>query len=104
MDEAQKKQILAMSHIAHDWTETSYQHNLATRGDPAWAEKQRLLLADMALHLLQTSLKDGPLASEALKRNLFSILTISDQFLDGYGLKQFADTLYVPKADHPHDS
>lgn len=94
MDEEQKKQILAMSHIAHVWTETSYQHNLATRGDPAWTEKQRLLLADMALHLLQTSLRDGPLVSETLRRNLFSILTISDQFLEGHDLKKFADTLY----------
>lgn len=96
MDEELKKQILTMSRTAHDWTETAYQQNLAKRGDAAWAEKQRLLLADMALHLLQTALRDGELSEEALKRNLFSILTISDQFILDHDLKRFADALYTP--------
>jgi hypothetical protein len=54
-----------------------------------------VLLADMALHLLQTSLKEGALSEADLKRNLFSILTISDQLLPGQGLKLVADGLYT---------
>jgi hypothetical protein len=94
MDEVVRKEILSMSRIAHDLTETTYQQDRSQRGDPGWAEKQRVLLADMALHLLQTSLKEGDLSEEGLKRNLFSILTISDQFIDGCDLKTFADKLY----------
>ena len=55
-----------------------------------------MLLADMALHLLQTAMKDGELSEEGLKRNLFSILTISDQFIQGHDLKAVADKLYSP--------
>ena len=93
MDEAIRQEILAMSRAAHSLTEESYQQNPSTRGDSGWNEKQRILLADMALHLLQTSLKEGELSEEGLKRNLFSILTISDQFVHGHDLKTFAETL-----------
>jgi hypothetical protein len=95
MDEPLKKEVLAISRTAHDLIEVAYQQNLAKRGDAGWREKQRLLLADMALHLLQTSLKDGDLSEDDLKRNLFSILTISDQFIHGYDLKTVADALYA---------
>lgn len=94
MDEEIRQEILAMSRTAHRLTETSYQQNQSTRDDAGWNEKQRTLLADMALHLLQTSLKDGDLSEEGLKRNLFSILTISDQFIHDHDLKTFADELY----------
>ncbi len=94
MDEAIRQEILAMSRAAHSLTETSYQQDPSKRGDPGWAEKQRILLADMALHLLQTSLKDGEISEDNLKRNLFSILTISDQFVRGHDLKTLADELY----------
>lgn len=93
MDEAIRQEILAMSRTAHSLTEESYQQNPSTRGDSGWNEKQRILLADMALHLLQTSLKEGELSEEGLKRNLFSILTISDQFVHDHDLKTFAETL-----------
>lgn len=90
MDAAIRKEILSLSKIAHDLTESSYQQNPAIRGEAGWAEKQRTLLADMALHLLQTALRDGELSEENLKRNLFSILTISDQFLPDCELKKLA--------------
>lgn len=83
-----------MSRTAHSLTEESYQQDPSTRGDSGWNEKQRILLADMALHLLQTSQKEGDLSEESLKRNLFSILTISDQFVNGHDLRRFADELY----------
>lgn len=98
MDALVKKEILAMSRTAHAMTESSYQMNSAIKGEAGWADKQRVLLADMALHLLQTALRDGALAEDDLKRNLFSILTISDQFIPGQGLKVVADGLYSAQA------
>ena len=71
MDEQTKKEILSMSKKAHSLAEASYQQDPSIRGDAGWAEKQRILLADMALHLLQTSLRDGEISTEDLKRNLF---------------------------------
>ena len=94
MDEVVRNEILAMSRNAHHLTEDSYQKNNTKKGDPGWSEKQRILLADMALHLLQTSLKEGDLEVAELKRNLFSILTISDQFIPKIDLKIVANELY----------
>lgn len=93
MNEAIRKEILSLSKMAHDLTETEYQKDPSIRGESGWPEKQRILLADMALHLLQTALRDGELSEENLKRNLFSILTISDQFLADCELKNAAKKL-----------
>ncbi len=93
MDEVVRKEILSLGRSAHGLTELAYQQDRAQRGEADWAEKQRILLADMALHLLQTALKDGDLAEEDLKRNLFSILTIADQFIQGHDLKTVAQAL-----------
>lgn len=98
MDTTIKQEILDMSRIAHAMTETAYQQHSAVRGDPAWADKQRILLADMALHLLQTALRDGALFEGHLKRNLYAILNIADQFVDGYDLKVLADGLLETKS------
>lgn len=96
IDETVRAQILSMGKTAHALTEAAYQQDAAVRGDIGWTDKQRILLADMALHLLQTSLKGGPLVPQDLNRNLFSILTIADQFVDGHDLKTIADALYAP--------
>lgn len=96
MEELTKEAILSQSRAAHAWTEATYQKDPSRTGDPGWPAKQRILLADMALHLLQTSLRNGELSTEDLKRNLFSILTISDPFLPGHDLKAVADGLYTP--------
>ncbi|GAB2880133.1 hypothetical protein GCM10027277_56700 [Pseudoduganella ginsengisoli] len=95
MDEVVRNEILSLGRTAHDLTELTYQRDLSKRGEPGWREKQRVLLADMALHLLQTALRDGELSEESLKRNLFSILTISDQLMPGHELKHVAEELYV---------
>lgn len=60
----------------------------ATRDSNDWLDKQRLLLADMAIHLLQTALKPGDIELDKLRNNLHAVLTISDQFLPHAGLKQ----------------
>lgn len=94
MDEAVRSEVLFLARQAHNLTEFAYQENPAMRGDSGWNDKQRILLADMALHLLQTALRDGELSEEGLKRNLFSILTISDQLMPGHELKAVAEKLY----------
>lgn len=95
MEEKIKQEIIALSKKAHDLTEISYQQDTSRKGDDGWNQKQRILLADMALHLLQTALKEEAISEEKLKRNLYSILTISDQFAPGFGLKEQADRLYL---------
>lgn len=95
MDEAIKNEIVVLGRKAHDLTESAYREHASTRGESGWTEKQRILLADMALHLLQTALRDGELSADELKRNLYSILTVSDQFIPGYALKASADQLHA---------
>ncbi|WP_090442282.1 hypothetical protein [Duganella sp. CF458] len=94
MNDVVRNEILSLGRAAHDLTESTYQANQSKRGEPGWGEKQRILLADMALHLLQTALKEGELSEEGLKRNLFSILTISDQLVPGLEMKSVAGRLY----------
>jgi hypothetical protein len=53
-----------------------------------------MLLADMAIHLLQTAMKPGDIELDKLKNNLHSILTISDLFLPNAGLKKSTGQLY----------
>ncbi|WP_342120407.1 hypothetical protein [Pseudoduganella sp. OTU4001] len=86
-------QVLSLARTAHDLTESAYLQHPSKRGEAGWQDKQRILLADMALHLLQTALKDGELSQESLKRNLYAILTITDQFLPGHELKKVAEKL-----------
>lgn len=47
-----RHQILKLAKNAHDLTEAAYQQDPAVRGGDGWKEKQRMLSADMALHLL----------------------------------------------------
>ena len=93
-----------LAHRAHDLTESAYRQHAATRGEPGWPERQRILLADMALHLLQTALRDGELSADDLKRNLYSILTVSDQFLPDHGLKATAERLEKAPGLHRPDA
>lgn len=90
------RQILALARNAHDLTEATYQADPAVKGDLLWADKQRTLLADMALHLVQTALGDGPISQDKLKNNLYAILTISDQFLPEHQLGEVAGKLITP--------
>lgn len=101
MDQVIRNEILSLSKAAHGLTESSYQLDASRRGEPGWPEKQRVLVADMALHLLQTSLKEGELSTEDMKRNLFSILTICEQLIPGHGLKTVADNLYATQRAMP---
>ncbi len=94
MNDDQRTKILATSAELHSQVETSYLQSPAKKGDEAWLEKQRLLLADMALHLLQTSLRPGEIQLDKLRNNLHAILTITDQFLPEAELKKATEKLY----------
>jgi len=89
-----KLELIKTSWELHDQIETAYLNHPAKQGGSEWREKQRLLLADMALHLLQTSMKPGEIKLERLRDNLHAILTISDQFLTGVDLKKATEKLY----------
>jgi len=94
MNDAERQQIIKTSWEIHNKVEMAYLNLSATKGDDDWLEKQRVLLADMALHLLQTALNPGELEIDKLKNNLHSILTISDQFLPNAKLKDATEKLY----------
>ncbi|KID56774.1 hypothetical protein N473_09725 [Pseudoalteromonas luteoviolacea CPMOR-1] len=94
MDKVKRQEILTLSWGIHDEVEQAIVHHTAVEGDDDWSEKQRLLIADMSLHLLQTALKPEPMCHEKLKNNLNAILTLSNDFVGEVDLKQVADALY----------
>lgn len=89
-----RAEIIDNSWEIHQIVETSYLEHPAKKGDEDWLEKQRILLADMAIHLLQTSVKSGELELDNLRNNLNAILTIADQFLPEAELKKATEMLY----------
>lgn len=94
MSTEEKLKMLNASWELHNQVETSYLNNPANKDDKEWLEKQRILLADMALHLLQTSIKPGEIKLDRLRDNLHAILTITDQFLPNANLKKATEKLY----------
>lgn len=98
MDENKRNELARMGWEIHAAVEDAYLSNPATKNAPAeWMEKQRMLLADMAIHLLQTAIKPGTIELEKLKNNLHAILTISDQFLPHADLKKATGKLYLER-------
>jgi hypothetical protein len=57
-------------------------------------ERRRLLLADMAIHLLQTALRPGEIELDKLRNNLHAILTLADPFLPHAELKKATEKIY----------
>jgi hypothetical protein len=94
MDELTRADIIKTSWGIHRVVEERLLGHPATRDSPDWPDKQRLLLADMAIHLLQTALKPGDIELDKLRDNLHAVLTISDQFLPHAGLKQATGKIY----------
>ncbi|MCF6434214.1 MULTISPECIES: hypothetical protein [Pseudoalteromonas] len=100
MDKQQRQDILTLSWSLHDEVEQAVLKHPASKTDKEWPQKQRLLLADMALHLLHTALKPGELQTEKLTHNLNAILTLSDDFISHVDLKAVSDKLYQVEAEH----
>jgi hypothetical protein len=95
MDNEEKQGIMDASWKIHAQVESAYLQSSIKKGDIDWLEKQRFLLADMALHLLQTAIKPGELEEEKLKNNLHAILTITDEFLPQAELKKALSKIYL---------
>ncbi len=95
MNNIEREQIISSSWELHSLIESSYLKNSAVKSDPEWLEKQRILLADMAIHLLQTALDPKDIKLDKLKNNLHAILTISNQFLPKARLLKAISKLYV---------
>ena len=94
MKDEEREKVIKTSWDLHSSIESSYLNNPAIQSDDIWLEKQRILLADMAIHLLQTAMKPGDIELDKLKNNLHSILIISDLFLPNAGLKKSTEQLY----------
>jgi hypothetical protein len=101
MDERKRTELIQTGWEIHSVVEESYlRHPAAKQGENGkddWLEKQRLLLADMAIHLLQTAIKPGNIELDNLKNNLHAILTISDQFLPLSDLKKATEKIYIDR-------
>lgn len=97
MDEQTRAQLIKTGWDIHREVEQHLLRHTAVKGGPleAWQDKQRLLLADMAIHLLQTALRPGDIELDKLRNSLHAILTISDQFLPQAGLKQATGKIYL---------
>jgi len=95
MNSIERKELIKNSWELHNLIESNYLENSAVKGDPEWLEKQRILLADMAIHLLQTALDPKDIKLDKLKNNLHAILTISNQFLPKAHLLKAISKLYV---------
>lgn len=98
MDENKRNELVQLGWEIHRAVEESYLRHPAIRGrenQDEWREKQRLLLADMAIHLLQTAIKPGAIELEKLKNNLHAILTISDEFLPLAELKKATGKIHL---------
>lgn len=99
MDEATRAGILETGWRIHDTVEDSLLRHPATRGGEGWQDKQRLLLADMAIHLLQTALAPGDIRLDKLGNNLHAILTVASGFLPEAGLREATGRLHA--REHP---
>jgi hypothetical protein len=89
MDEAKRARIISAGWEIHAVVEESI---FSAAADPL--ERRRLLLADMAIHLLQTAVKPGDIELDKLRNNLHAILTLSDPLLPDAGLKDATEHLY----------
>jgi hypothetical protein len=82
VDDATRARLIAAGWGIHAAVEESI---FSGSADPL--ERRRLLLADMAIHLLQTAIRPGDIELDKLRNNLHAILTLSDSFLPDVGLK-----------------
>ncbi len=94
MNDNKKLEVIKISWELHNQIETANLNHPAKPKNAEWLEKQRLLLADMALHLLQTSVESDEIKLERLRDNLHAMLTIADQFLTNPELKKATEKLY----------
>lgn len=95
MDDLTRAGLTRTGWEMHGVVEEALLRHPAVKGSGAdWLDKQRLLLADMAIHLLQTALEPGEIELNKLRNNLHAILTIADHFLPHAELKDATTNIY----------
>ena len=87
------KEVLALVNKAHSLVEQLYLQNPVAKDSPEWLNKRRLLLADLALHLVQAAVAGEQMRPDLLKRYLYSILTIAQDYLPEINLSSTAEQL-----------
>jgi hypothetical protein len=92
MDKTDMHQALENIAKAHNLVEKNYLLNPAVPGSEEWLNKRRLLLADLSLHLTDACVKEE-MDIERIKRYLYSILTIANDFAPEADLKETAKRL-----------
>jgi hypothetical protein len=96
MDEKERSELIETAWKLHAAVEAMCLRQSAEGSDPdRLQQRQRLLLADMAIHLLQTAIGPGDIDLARLRDNLHAVLTISDKFLPLAELKQATEKLYA---------
>ena len=92
MEAVERQQTLEHIAKAHCLVEKHYLLNPAVPGSDEWLNKRRLLLADLALHLADACVKEE-MDIGKIKRYLYSVLTIADDFAPEAQLKETAQKL-----------
>jgi hypothetical protein len=87
-----REKTLKLVTEAHAIVEKAYLSNPPVKEDPEYLNKRKLLLADLSLHIVQACVKEE-LDIAKIKRYLFSILTISNDFAPEAGLLSKAESL-----------
>jgi hypothetical protein len=96
MDTTDNQHTLEHIAKAHQLVEKNYLLNPAVPGSEEWLNKRRLLLADLSLHLTDACVKEE-MDIDKIKRYLYSILVIANDFAPEANLKETAQKL-LPEA------
>ncbi|QMU30118.1 hypothetical protein [Adhaeribacter radiodurans] len=99
METADRKEILTLVNQAHSLVEKLYLQDPTAKGSAEWLNKRRLLLADLSLHLVQASVSGEKMRPELLKRYLYSVLTIAQDFLPEIDLSHTAEQLMTDETN-----
>lgn len=93
-----EEQQLILKHCqeAHTLTEHCYSKHPAAKGDINWLDKRKFLLADLSLHMVQAALQGNTPDPQLIRRYLFSILTVCEDFIPDAGLSAVAKKLIEP--------
>ena len=92
MDAIQRENILHLIKDAHAQVEQAYLKHPAAKGELNWPDKRRLLLADFSLHMAGEGVQEGG-DTEKIKRYLYALLTICQDFMPEIDLTTTAEKL-----------
>src|SRR3712207_3749104 len=101
MEVADKKEVLTLVNQAHSLVEKIYLQDPAAKGSAEWLNKRRFLIADLSLHLVQASVAGEQVRPDLLKRYLYSLLTIAQDFLPDIELSSTAERLIDLESPQP---